>query len=89
MTGAGIEDALRDRGLIYDKASQHFYASTRTRYTGGRGSWGDWRVEGDNYCSQWPPADGWVCFTMERRADNGALKFVGDSGAKTIGVYAQ
>ncbi|WP_073139834.1 hypothetical protein [Litoreibacter ascidiaceicola] len=40
MTGAGIEDALRDRGLIYDKASQHFYASTRTRYAGGRDSWG-------------------------------------------------
>ncbi len=40
MTGAKSENALRDRCLIYDKASRHFYASTRTRYTNGRGSRG-------------------------------------------------
>ena len=87
MNGAEIDAALRDRELTYDNATQHFYGSTRTRYTSGRDSWGYWRVEADKYCSQWPPADGWACYRMARRADNSALKFIGDSGAETVGVY--
>ncbi|RLJ60275.1 hypothetical protein BCF46_0473 [Litoreibacter meonggei] len=88
LTGAEIDTALRDRGLIYENATQHFYASGRTLYTSGRDSWGYWRVEEDTYCSQWPPADGWACYSVARRADNGALKFIGDSGAETVGIYS-
>jgi len=87
LSGDQIEEVLRDRGLSYEDATQYFYASGRTLYTSGRDSWGYWRVDADRYCSQWPPADGWACYRMARRSDNGALKFIGDSGAETVGVY--
>ncbi|WP_298257068.1 hypothetical protein [uncultured Litoreibacter sp.] len=88
LTGAQAEMALSDRGLIYEGATQHFYPSGRTLYTSGHETWGTWRIEGDAYCSQWPPAAGWACYKIERNADSTALKFIGDSGAETIGRYA-
>lgn len=27
-------------------------------------SQGFWRVEGDKYCSQWPPSEHWSCYDM-------------------------
>ena len=87
LTGAPITKALSDKGLAYDTATQHFYASGRTLYNSGADSWGYWWVEGDSYCSQWPPANGWACYRMARNAEGTALKFIGDSGAETIGIY--
>lgn len=88
LKGSDITQALTDRSLIYERATQRFYASGRTRYTSGEDSWGYWRIEGDMYCSQWPPADGWACYTVQS-GPNRALKFVGEGGAETIGIYAE
>ena len=88
LGGQEIELALKGRGLIYDNATKHFYASGRTLYHSGRDSWGYWRVEGDEYCSQWPPADGWACYRLARNANSTALKFIGDSRDETIGTYS-
>ncbi len=83
------EQALVGTSLKYDNATQVFYASGRTLYDEGRESWGYWRVEGDRYCSQWPPADGWACYTVARRTLDGSIKFIGDSGAEAVGKVTE
>lgn len=86
MTGVEIAGALTDRVLQYDNAWQDFRASGKTLYNAGRDSWGYWRVEGDQYCSLWPPQDLWACYDMERTGDR--LRFVGSSaGDVTEATY--
>ena len=86
LTGADIAAALTDRTLQYETAWQRFSASGRTLYNAGRDSWGYWQVQGDQYCSLWPPQDLWACYDMERSGDK--LRFVGESaGDVTEGVY--
>ena len=85
MSGAEIRAALSDRSLQYKSAHQEFNASGQTRYVAGRESWGSWRVEGDTYCSQWPPSTLWACYTMTQRGN--AVRFIGKEGDVTEGVY--
>ena len=76
MTGAEIGAALEGRVLRYDNATQDFRASGKTlSATNGRDGRGNWRVEGDRFCSQWPPADLWACCDTDRQGD--ILRFVG------------
>jgi len=62
QSGAQIEALLSGQRLVYQNATQEFYASGRTMYDAGRESWGSWRVQGDKYCSQWPPSEQWTCY---------------------------
>ncbi|KMW57159.1 hypothetical protein AIOL_002120 [Candidatus Rhodobacter oscarellae] len=87
MTGPQIQAALEGRKLQYDNAWQDFRASGRTLYNAGRDSWGYWAVRGDQYCSSWPPGDGWDCYDMARDGD--VLRFIAGDGSFTDGVYAE
>lgn len=87
MTGSQIEAALNDQTLDYKDAWQTFNASGTTLYNAGRDSWGAWRVQGDQYCSEWPPNAGWVCYDMARDLDNDRVKFIGQHGDETIGWF--
>ena len=87
MAGDEIASALTERALVYENATQRFYASGRTLYNAGQDSWGYWAVRGDQYCSQWPPSDGWDCYAMA--TDGTQLRFVGADGSTTDGVYAE
>lgn len=87
MTGEEISAALTDRDLIYENATQRFYASGRTLYNAGQDSWGYWAVHGDQYCSQWPPGDQWDCYDMA--ATDGMVRFIGADGSFTDGAYAK
>lgn len=88
MTGHEIEVALSDKKLRYKDASQEFHASGKTLYNqGGRESWGNWRVEGDKYCSVWPPQGLWTCYHMDRSGDK--LRFVGAGDDITVGRFAE
>lgn len=89
MTGAEVTQALTDATLAYAAATQKFYASGRTLYDAGRPSWGYWAVRGDQYCSQWPPSDGWACYAMQRDDEAGALRFVGAGGDVTVGRFVE
>lgn len=90
MTGAEIEAALDERALLYaDNIRQVFYKSGKTLYDNGRPSWGNWAVRGDQYCSEWPPADGWNCFAMDRHSSNEKLRFVSETGHITEGSYRE
>ncbi|WP_282158001.1 hypothetical protein [Shimia thalassica] len=83
LTGEGIQTALEGRILTYDAAWQEFLPSGRTFYDAGHESWGYWAVRGDTYCSQWPPADGWACYAVDRRGTQ--IRFIGESGDATVG----
>ena len=85
---AGIHAALDAQKLIYKSANQTFYVSGKTLYNqGGRPSWGNWRVQNDQYCSQWPPNDLWACFDLEKQGDQ--VRFVGFNGDITVAEYAE
>lgn len=87
LTGTEIAAALTGRVLAYPDTRQDFRASGRTLYTHkGRDSWGYWRVEGDQYCSQWPPNDLWACYALER--SGARLRFVGARDDITVATYA-
>lgn len=85
MSGDEIAATLTERTLKYSSATQKFYASGKTLYDAGRPSWGYWRAEMDQYCSQWPPSDLWTCYDMEKSDD--AVRFVGAQGDKTEGIF--
>lgn len=84
IDGPAIRQALESRTLIYeDGTTQDFRPDGKTLY--GKDSWGGWRVEGDRYCSVWPPSDRWACYDMAQ--DGLRLKFIADDGSETIGTY--
>ena len=85
MNGAQITQALTGRTLQYENAWQDFRASGRTLYHAGRDSWGYWRVQGNAYCSQWPPQGLWACYRMEKRGQS--IRFVGEGDDITKATY--
>jgi hypothetical protein len=89
LTGPEIAEALTARRVIYETgAAQEFRADGVTTYESrGNISAGSWRVEGDRYCSQWPPRDAWDCYDLSRSADGLDLRFTGDAGDVTAGRY--
>ena len=90
LTGPEIEAALDERKVKYDLSTQTFYKSGKTLYDAGRPSWGNWRVQGDQYCSQWPPNAGWECYDFERSAGTGAsIRFISKTGHVTEGIYLE
>lgn len=75
--------------LVYETgAFQQFNPSGRTLYRTAETSWGYWRVEGGQYCSQWPPSDGWDCYDVSRDGA-GAVRFVDAWGNASVGRVAE
>jgi hypothetical protein len=86
LRGHAVHEALAARVLAYaDGSTQNFFADGRTLYESGSASWGRWRVEGDLYCSQWPPAERWDCYGVERNGLD--IRFVSPGGSVTEGRY--
>lgn len=83
LDNAGIVATLTDQKLRYSDAWQEFFLSGRTLYNGGRDSWGYWRAEGGQYCSQWPPSDVWACYDVQ--TDRTVIRFVGAGGTPMDG----
>ena len=88
MSGEEITVALTDKKLRYKDASQVFRAAGKTLYTqGGRESWGELRVDDNQYCSQWPPQGLWACYHMDRSGDK--VRFIGTGDDITVGTYVE
>ena len=89
LTGDQIKTALTARVLGYpDGKTQNFHADGGTLYDGGGSSQsGQWRVEGDRYCSVWPPSDRWSCYGVEAEAGGLDIRFVSEGGSATTGRY--
>jgi hypothetical protein len=80
--------ALTARTVAYaGGATQQFNEGGSTIYTTTTPSTGAWRVEGTQYCSQWPPSDRWSCYDVARSADGLDLRFTAGDGSETIGRY--
>lgn len=90
VADGAVEAALDDRRVIYNDSgyTQDFYASGKTLYDSGQPSWGNWRGQGDQYCSEWPPQGGWDCYDLFLSADAKMVRFVGASGHITDGTFA-
>jgi hypothetical protein len=83
LKGPEITTALTARVLTYvGDHRQDFMADGRTLYDD---SWGSWRVEGDQYCSQWPPSDRWECYAVSVSGLD--VRFVAKDGSVTEGRY--
>jgi hypothetical protein len=80
----GILAALDDKAVQYAAAKQIFYASGKTLYDAGRPSWGNWRPQGEQYCSEWPPNARWDCYDLYVSEDSSKVRFVGGSGGTDI-----
>ena len=88
LSGDEILAALSDRKLDYGGGVwQQFDSSMLTQYFSGRPSAGRWAVQGDQYCSLWPPSDLWACYDVLQKGDT--IRFVDGAGGHTDGDYAQ
>lgn len=86
LRGDAVRAALEGRKVVYPSGAwQDFRASGKTLYNAGRDSWGNWRVQGDQYCSQWPPSDLWACYDM--MGNDVAVRFIGTGEDITDGTY--
>ena len=87
LDGPGITAALAARVLQYqDGSTQNFFAGGRTLYEAGGGkSWGKWWVEGNKYCSTWPPSDGTACYGVEVLGLD--VRFTSKGGEVSVGRY--
>ncbi|MDX1710226.1 MAG: hypothetical protein R3316_03715 [Rhodovibrionaceae bacterium] len=70
LTGAEIKAALSGNTVFGEqdgtKWKQYFAPDGSTTYISGDDdpSPGKWRVDGDTFCSLWPPASDWDCYDM-------------------------
>jgi hypothetical protein len=48
---------------------------------------GKWRIDGDRYCSAWPPSETWACYEVDREARGRDLRFTDGAGHVTVGRY--
>jgi hypothetical protein len=88
LTGPEITQALSARVLAYGNGGmQNFRADGSTLYESGPPSTGRWRVEGNRYCSVWPPSELWTCYDIDRSASGLDIRFVADDRTETIGRY--
>jgi hypothetical protein len=89
LTGTQITEALAARVVEYDDGgTQNFFADGRTLFEVDAGeSWGKWRVEGDLYCSVWPPNELWECYSVSRETAGLGLRFTAKDGEVSAGHY--
>ena len=86
-TEAEAREAIEDRFLTFQFSQQWFYKSGKTLSDTGRPSWGNWRPQGGQYCSEWPPSSVWTCYDLYLNADASKLRFDGPGGDSTVGTY--
>lgn len=85
LTGPEIQTFLQDHSFTGTDAGhavqQSFQNSGATFYSvDGNQSQGLWQVRGDQYCSQWPPHEGWACYGVS--ADEKTVTFISSDGTR-------
>lgn len=84
--------ALSGTQVDYDGAAwQMFLPDGRTFYRvgetpAGTTSLGDWRVQGDSYCTRWQPGGEWECYWVEIDGAGG-VRFVDGFGNVSAGRF--
>ena len=87
LSSLEIEVLLPSIVAVSDTTRQSFSAAGATTYTDrGRDSYGTWRTDKDQYCSQWPPARNWACYDVLRDEENQTLIWVDGQGHRTVNL---
>ncbi len=92
LSGTEISALLSD-GVLYgddngQPADQIFQKNGVTYYNVGSGqSQGKWKVEGNQFCSQWPPNPAWACYDVTR--DDRHVFFISRWGERTDMLLAK
>lgn len=82
LDGAEMQSILNDKVLYGKDAEQIFQKSGVTFYSsGGNQSQGNWKIDGEQYCSQWPPNQTWACYDITQ--DGNKITFVSKDGNRT------
>ncbi len=82
LSGAEMQTILNDKILYGNDAEQIFQKSGVTFYsTGGNQSQGNWKIEDEKYCSQWPPNLAWSCYDITQ--DGNKITFISKDGNRT------
>jgi hypothetical protein len=91
ITGPQIQEQLSDnkfqqiKPITQHKIEQVFLRGGATQFiVDGQVQLGQWKIEGDKYCSAWPPSDSWDCYDILQ--DGTALIFLSGHGARFIMV---
>lgn len=69
MDGPAIESALAGKSVAGNQDGREWRQDFRSDgatiyYEGNQPSPGRWKVDGDQYCSLWPPSETWDCYDM-------------------------
>ena len=82
LSGAEMQIILSDKILYGKDAEQIFLKSGVTFYASGGGqSQGNWKIESEKYCSQWPPNQSWACYDITQ--DGNRITFISKDGNRT------
>lgn len=85
LSGEEIAALLPTIVALSPQSRQTFSAAGPTTYTDrGRDTFGSWRVQGDKYCSEWPPVGGWSCYAVEYDPETATLIWIDGGGHRTI-----
>ena len=88
LTGAEITEFLPTIRANGSNSSQTFEASGATDYnSAGRPTIGQWRVEGDKYCSVWPPVTIWKCYGVVVDKEKKRIFWVEENGVREKNRY--
>jgi hypothetical protein len=85
LSGAEITQTLSDVTLTAidnnNHISQIFQKAGVTLYiVDGQQSQGFWKIQGEKYCSQWPPHEQWDCYDMTRNGK--IITFISSAGKR-------
>jgi hypothetical protein len=83
LTGPEITTALSARELVYEDGTRQSFKADGATYFGD--TTGTWRIDGDQYCSVWPPSDRWACYGVEVSGLD--VRFVAADGSATTARY--
>ncbi len=84
LSGPEISAALSSRTLGYPDGTMQDFRPDGSTLAGQ--SAGSWRVDGDHYCSKWPPSDTWSCYAVAAQGLD--IRFTAGDGGVTVGRYA-
>jgi hypothetical protein len=82
LSGAEMQTILNDKILYGKDTEQIFQKFGVTFYSaGGNQSQGNWKIDGEKYCSQWPPNQAWACYDIMQ--DGNKITFISKDGDRT------
>ena len=82
LSGVEMQTILNDKILYGKDTEQIFQKSGVTFYSsGGNQSQGNWKIDGEKYCSQWPPNQSWACYDIMQ--DGNKITFISKDGVRT------